>query len=166
MSDSVIHLSELQLLQRPATQLVVLSACQTNAGKNATGEGIYSLARGFATAGIPSVVSTLWQADEQSTYAITEQFHRNLAQGMRKDEALQNAKLQFIRTRGNEGLLPYYWANMILIGNADPVKLSTHHQPLWLVIGLLCLLSLLSLRLYRVKRARRTIIIHRVPPAP
>lgn len=150
MADSVIHLSELQLLQHPAAQLVVLSACQTNAGKNAAGEGIYSLARGFASAGIPSVASTLWQADEQATYQLTEQFHRNLAKGLRKDEALQQAKLYYIRAGGNENLLPYYWANMILIGNADPVRLSPDHHILWLAAGLLCLL-LLFLGFYRVK---------------
>ena len=143
MSDSVIHLSELQLLQRPATQLVVLSACQTNAGKNATGEGIYSLARGFSTAGIPAVASTLWQADEKSTYAITELFHRNLSQGMRKDEALQKAKLEFIRSHDGEELLPYYWANMILIGNAEPIKLRTVHSYWWVGLGAIGLLILL-----------------------
>src|SRR4029079_18312681 len=69
MQDSVIHLSELQYLNDPATQLVLLSACQTNVGKSATGEGIYSLARGFAAAGIPSVAATLWKADELTIYA-------------------------------------------------------------------------------------------------
>jgi len=148
MSDSVIHLSELQLLRRPSAQLMVLSACQTNAGKNAAGEGIYSLARGFASAGIPAVASTLWQADERSTYDITEEFHRNLSQGMRKDEALQKAKLLFIRKGGIENMLPYYWANMILIGNANPVKLGTHHNYWWIALGMGCLLSLLFLAFY------------------
>jgi CHAT domain-containing protein len=72
MQDSVIHLSELQYLNNPATQLVLLSACQTNVGRTATGEGIYSLARGFAAAGIPSVAATLWKADELTIYAISE----------------------------------------------------------------------------------------------
>ena len=47
MHDSAIYLSELQLLQQPATQLAVLSACQTTAGKNAKGEGIFSWQEGF-----------------------------------------------------------------------------------------------------------------------
>jgi CHAT domain-containing protein len=149
MSDSVIHLSELQLLQHPSAQLVVLSACQTNAGRNAAGEGVYSLARGFASAGIPAVASTLWQADEQSTYEITEQFHRYLSQGMPKDEALQNAKWQFIRKGGKENLLPYYWANMILIGNAGPVNLSYDHHYWWIALALLSLLYLLAVLLRR-----------------
>jgi hypothetical protein len=59
LQDSIIRLSELQVLRQPATRLVFLSACQTNVGKNATGEGIYSLTRGFASMGILSVVATL-----------------------------------------------------------------------------------------------------------
>ncbi len=128
MQDSLIYLSELQLLNNPATQLALLSACQTNVGRLATGEGIFSLARGFATAGIPSVSATLWKADEQSIYAITENFNRYLSQGMNKDEALQKAKLDFLKTGSKEKMLPYYWANMILIGNTDALKLSTSHN--------------------------------------
>ena len=128
MQDSVIHLSELQLLNKPATKLVLLSACQTNVGKSATGEGIYSLARGFATAGISSVAATLWKADEQAIYTISEKFNEYLSKGMNKDEALQKAKLYFIQSNSNsEQLLPYYWSNMILIGNADAINLQSRN---------------------------------------
>src|SRR5205809_2653246 len=107
MQDSVIHLSELQLLKNPATKLVLLSACQTNVGKAATGEGIYSLARGFATAGISSVAATLWKADEQTIYIVSEKFNEYLSKGMSKDEALQKAKLYFTESNANsEKLLP------------------------------------------------------------
>jgi len=139
MQDSVIHLSELQRLNNPATRLVLLSACETNAGKSATGEGIYSLARGFATAGIPSVAATLWKADEEAIYVISEKFNQYLSEGMPKDVALQKAKLYFIETNsGNEKLLPYYWANMILIGNADKLDLAAsgnHNRLLWIIDG-------------------------------
>ena len=136
MQDSVIKLSDLQLLNKPATKLVVLSACQTNVGKNATGEGIYSLARGFASAGIPAVAATLWNADENMIYEVSATFHQHLAAGMSKDSALQKAKIDFISNhKGSEKLLPYYWANMILIGNAMPLQLSTGSNLWWWVGG-------------------------------
>jgi CHAT domain-containing protein len=131
MQDSVINLSELQLLSHPATQLIMLSACQTNVGKNATGEGVYSLARGFSSAGIPSVSATLWKADEETIYAISNTFHALLSKGMRKDEALQKAKLLFMESGGKEKLLPYYWANMIIMGSADTVVLSSPPAHRW-----------------------------------
>jgi len=152
LSDSIIRLSELQLLQRPSAQLVVLSACQTNVGKNAAGEGIYSLARGLASAGIPSVASTLWQADESATYEITARFHSYLSKGMRKDEALQKAKLDFLKKDNGENLLPYYWANMTLIGNAGPVQLKAVGYPWWWAAIAAVAAFLLGLGIYLKKR--------------
>jgi CHAT domain-containing protein len=145
MYDSAIYLSELQLLQQPATQLIVLSACQTTVGKNAKGEGIFSLARGFAAAGVPSVTATLWNADEESLYAITEKFHEYLSQGMPKDEALQKAKLYFIQNGEHEKPYPYYWANIILVGNNEPVTLSENHHTWRWIAGIIFITAILSI---------------------
>jgi CHAT domain-containing protein len=153
MQDSLIHLSELQLLNNPATKLVLLSACQTNVGKAATGEGIYSLARGFATAGIPSVAATLWKADEQTIYAVSEKFNEYLSEGMNKDEALQKAKLYFIQHNSSEKMLPYYWANMILIGNADAINFEQHSTgTTWIIISALMLLALALIFIYAKRK--------------
>ncbi|CAN5477284.1 hypothetical protein BH10BAC3_BH10BAC3_26220 [soil metagenome] len=134
MQDSVIGLSELDLINNPAAQLVILSACQTNVGKNATGEGIYSIARGFASVGVPAVASTLWKADEESIYAITALFNENLSKGVSKDVALQKAKIDFIRRNDNNKLLPFYWANMILVGSAEPVNLSKKNPVRYIIL--------------------------------
>ncbi len=124
LNDSVIHLSELQMLQKPASRLVVLSACQTNVGKNRNGEGIFSLARGFSAAGIPAVAATQWTADETAIYTISRKFNELISIGMNKDEALQQAKLTYMFQEKRGGLLPCNWADMILIGNAEPVQFS------------------------------------------
>ena len=153
MQDATVNLSDLQLIDKPATRLVVLSACQTNAGKNATGEGIYSLARGFTSAGIPSIAATLWSADEDMIYEISEKFHQNLARGESKDIALRNAKLSFLKNhRNSEKALPYYWANLILIGNTDPLKLSSPSQKYWWMAG--GGFTLIGLMLLLLKRSR------------
>ncbi len=155
LSDSVIRLSELPLLQHPATQLAVLSACYTNTGKNAAGEGIYSLARGFAAAGVPAVAATLWQADEQSTYTITTGFHRRLAQGFDKDQALRESKLEFIRTNDHAHSLPYFWANMILLGDPHPLVLLQARPTSWWWPADLAILVLFII-LFCVKSLRKT----------
>ncbi len=147
MADSIIRLSELQLLRHPSTELVVLSACQTNVGKMATGEGVFSLTRGFASAGIPSITATLWKADEEAIYAITQGFLKNIAAGMQKDEALRQAKLSYMQSGSGKARLPFYWANMILAGNSEPVTLSHGLNKLWWIAGsgLLVLLTVLFL---------------------
>lgn len=144
MQDSVIRLSELQIIGPHVTSLVILSGCETNVGKNATGEGVYSLARGFAAIGIPSVAATLWKADEESIYAITERFHMYLSQGISKDSALQKAKLDFIRINtNNEKSLPYYWAGMIITGDMYPIYLSSDSHILkWIIGGAVLLIGI------------------------
>ena len=158
MQDSMIQLSELQQLKNPATKLVVLSACETNAGRNANGEGIYSLSRGFAMAGIPAVAATLWTADDQSIYDITRRFHENLARGMGKDEALQRAKLDFLAGSTGMQQLPYYWANLVLIGNSEPIgQTDVAHSKKWVVDFLLVLAFLLMFSAtWRIVRRKKT----------
>lgn len=136
MNDSVVRLSELQMLKNPAARLVVLSACQTNAGKNRNGEGVFSLARGFSAAGIPAVAATQWMADEAAIYSISQKFNEYLFAGMKKDEALRKAKLFYMYEDKKGSVLPCYWADMILIGNAEPVAFSKG-MSLWRVAGAL-----------------------------
>ena len=161
LADSVVRLSELQLLNSPSTKLVVLSACQTNAGKNATGEGVYSLARGFSAAGIPSVAATLWAADEQSVYDISFLFHQNLARGLPKDIALQQAKITYLQTIAKEDTekeLPYYWANMLLMGDSAPLRLtaSSNHivKETAMIAGAVILPGLVVLYIQRRRKAK------------
>jgi CHAT domain-containing protein len=137
----------------------LLSACQTNVGREATGEGIYSLARGFAAAGISSVAATLWKADEQTIYGLSEKFNEYLSKGMSKDEALQKAKLYFVQNNSNtEKLLPYYWANMILIGNADAIDLQSGNSIYdWIISGTITLICIASILLFRKKKNRKLI---------
>lgn len=153
--DSSVRLSELQKIINPSTKMVVLSACQTSVGRNATGEGIYSLARGFAAAGIPSVAATLWKADDLTIYDITQRFNEQISKGVRKDDALQQAKLSFLQKAGTEKSLPYYWANMILVGNADPIVLDNSDSLWWYAGGtaMIVLMGLGFARRYRKKAA-------------
>jgi tetratricopeptide (TPR) repeat protein len=154
MSDSVIHLSELQMLNRPSTKLIVLSACQTNAGRSMSGEGIYSLARGFSSAGIPSVAATQWVADDQAIYTISEKFNQLIAGGMNKDEALQKAKLFYLQQEKKTNILPYYWADLILIGNSDPIEFSSGLKWKWLEPVLIIALILILLFFYSGRKHR------------
>ena len=115
--------------------LVVLSACETGFGELVEGEGIMSLARSFMYAGSPSVVTSLWNANDYSTTQIMIDFHKNLKSGLSKDQALHQAKLQYLSQASARQSAPYLWSNFILIGNPAPVSLSSFHYWWVLLIG-------------------------------
>ena len=95
--DGWLHAYELYNLELQA-DLVVLSACNTGFGKWVRGEGVMSLARGFAFAGCPSVAMSLWEVNDQATSELMEYFYAGLAQGLSKDEALRQAKLSYLES--------------------------------------------------------------------
>jgi len=78
-----------------------------------------SLSRGFAYAGVPSLVTSLWAVNENSTSQIMQNFYENLKQGRSKDQGLRQAKLAYIKA--NPDTAPYYWAGFIQIGQTDPL---------------------------------------------
>jgi CHAT domain-containing protein len=118
--DAALNMSELYQLEKLKAELVVLSACETNLGNNATGEGIMSFARGFAYLGVPSTVSTLWSVNNQSTYQLTESFYQYLDDGYEKDIALQMAQKEYLKRSGYK--FPYYWSGVVLMGDSNKMK--------------------------------------------
>jgi CHAT domain-containing protein/tetratricopeptide (TPR) repeat protein len=122
--DAALRLSELTQADRFAAQLLVLSACKTGVGQNQRGEGVFSLARGFAALGIPSTITTLWSVEDQPTYELTKLFYHYLDQGLPKDEALQHAKLDWINQGDTADALPSQWAGMILVGDTAPLAMD------------------------------------------
>jgi CHAT domain-containing protein/Tfp pilus assembly protein PilF len=138
LADSTVSLSEIQKLSFPHTELIVLSACNTGVGYHAEGEGVFSLARAFMTAGVPCTVTNLWQVDNKTTYQLTELFYKYLQQGLPKDEALNQAKLDFLQENDQLYNLPYFWAATIVLGNTDGIQ----HSPIriFLITGIAMIL--------------------------
>ena len=141
MADSTVLMSDIQKLQCRYTNMVVLSACNTGTGYRAVGEGLFSLARGFRLAGIPSTVTNLWQADNQATYQLTESFYKYLRAGLSKDEALRLAKLDLLSNQSY--LLPYYWGSTIILGDSSALEIPTTSGSL----NFYCLISFLPVLL-------------------
>jgi CHAT domain-containing protein len=149
LSSYRLYTQELYNLRLDSVKLVVLSACETGSGRLVRGEGIMSLARAFAYAGCPSIVTTLWKADDQATAYITARMHAYLKDGEPKDIALHKAKLDYLQNQTDpRKKAPYYWANFIFIGDQAP--LYANYSWLWWCAGVISLLAL-SLWLYRRK---------------
>lgn len=140
INNNILYASELQIMRLRA-DLVVLSACHSGTGKLEQGEGVYSLARAFSAAGVPSTVMSLWLLHENTARPILESFFRNLKLGMTKDEALREAKLDFLKKDENfEMTHPFYWAGIAALG--DMRALDLPEKPLhplqnyWVLIAL------------------------------
>jgi CHAT domain-containing protein len=122
-ADGYLHAYEIYELDLRA-QLAVLTACGTGTGKN-DGEGVRSLGYGFAYAGCPSLVMSLWSIDEKTSSTIITRFYELLADGLPKHEALRQAKLDHLDSAVDELALPYYWAGLVLVGDVEPVEMDT-----------------------------------------
>ena len=73
--------------------MAILTACETGLPSYQPGEGMISLAHAFNYAGSKSILTSLWQIDEHSSAEILDSFYGYLENGLPKDEALRNAKL-------------------------------------------------------------------------
>ncbi|MGZ3951844.1 MAG: CHAT domain-containing protein, partial [Flavisolibacter sp.] len=137
-ADSALSLSDLLPQEKPVSDLIVLSACETASGQVYSGEGVFSFNRSFAALGIPSTVSNLWQTNDQATYRLTEFFYKYVAEGMPLDLAMQKAKKDLLHGgESSEFQLPYYWASSILVGKTDAIIVQKSFGLKWIVFLLL-----------------------------
>jgi CHAT domain-containing protein len=94
--------------------LAVLSACSTGRGQ-ITGDGVIGLSRSFMSAGVPSVVVSLWNIPDLPTASLMTEFYRNWQQSHDKSQALRQAMLTVMKENPD----PYNWAGFILMGQAN-----------------------------------------------
>jgi CHAT domain-containing protein len=95
-------------------RLVVLSACQSGAGRVQGADEVIGLARGFLGAGAHTLLVSLWNVHDASAVRFMADFYQRLttAASPRPAAALKAAQLAALRT----GQHPYYWAPFLLIG--------------------------------------------------
>lgn len=157
LEDGLLNTYELFSMDLNAG-LAVLSACNTGSGKLLEGEGIMNLARGFIYAGVPAIVMTMWSVDDQSSAEIVKSFYKYLRNGMPKDEALRQAKLDLLAQGDLLRSHPFYWAAYINVGDNSPM----HFRNILLTRFLYGFSSLLIigalLFLFNKKRKRKLMI--------
>ncbi|GGG36765.1 hypothetical protein GCM10011344_41980 [Dokdonia pacifica] len=132
--DEKITLEELYLTENNAA-LVFLSGCNTTLGDHKAGEGVMSLARGFFYSGAQSVISTLWSIDDKSTAYITDQFYKNLNNGLTTSEALHHSKKSYLQQHSGSETSPYYWASPILLGKDNTLLIENTTLDYWILIS-------------------------------
>ena len=87
--DGRLYAHELYSLNLENLELAVLSACETGLGKQYRGEGVFSMARGFAYGGCPTTIMSLWKTDDAQTAELMQSFYIYLNNGHEVSNALR-----------------------------------------------------------------------------
>ncbi|MEL6863119.1 MAG: CHAT domain-containing tetratricopeptide repeat protein [Bacteroidota bacterium] len=142
LTDNYLTAYDLSGLQLEA-ELVVLSACNTGFGKLVRGEGVMSLSRNFFNAGCPSTLMSLWSVDDCATSEMMIRFYEQLEKGLNKDQAIRQARMDYLDNTDKLHQHPYYWAAFIQLGNPVAIEFGGGmSQWLFYLLGALVLVLL------------------------
>jgi CHAT domain-containing protein len=115
--DGLLTAEDVTGLDLLATELVVLSACETGLGRVHVGEGVFGLRRAFVLAGARTLVMSLWKVPDEPTRELMVDFYRRLLAGEGRAEALRQAQLA-LKAKYPE---PFYWGAFICQGDPSPL---------------------------------------------
>lgn len=151
LEDGLLHTFEL-FNMRLGSDLAVLSSCETGLGTLVKGEGIISLAKGFAYSGVPRLVMTQWKVDDQSTSNLMSDFYMHLSKGSTVSEALSKAQQDYLINASPNKMHPYYWGSFVFIGTDDSLFRPNYH---WVI--LIIFVAVLSVTLLIVRKLRGSV---------
>lgn len=137
-SDGFLSLEDIYKLESNS-DFLILGACETGLGGRDNGEGNINLARAFTSIGVKSMLLAFWKIDEESTLEITSSFFDFLKQGLSKSEALQKAKLEYIKKTNPRNASPFYWAGLQIVGSNENLSLKgdDYDKKYWFLLILL-----------------------------
>jgi CHAT domain-containing protein len=92
--------------------LVTLSACETGMNAVAPGDELMGFARGFFSAGSPTVLMSLWTIDDEATTELMVSFYAELARTKSPASALRHAQIKLLKEKPH----PFFWSPFVLVG--------------------------------------------------
>lgn len=101
------------------TRLVILAACRTAIGYQVKGEGVASLTRPFLASGIPTVVASLWDADDYASSKLFISFHKYHFRGEDVFNALRLAQIELLNNSDLKLNSPSKWALFVSLGGSS-----------------------------------------------
>ena len=120
--DGLLTAEDVSGLDLLATELVVLSACETGLGEVRTGEGVFGLQRAFTLAGAKTLVMSLWSVPDDATRELMEDFYKRILAGEGRADALRHAQLA-LRQKYPD---PYFWGAFLCQGDPAPLRDTAH----------------------------------------
>lgn len=119
------YLGQLQYVVT-AAPLVILTACETAAGKIQDGEGVASIGRAFISKGVKGVVASRWPVDDAVAPIFVQSFYTSLQQQHSPVTALQNARKQYLQNNSSLAQKnPLLWAGFCYMGVDQQLQLQT-----------------------------------------
>ena len=112
-TDALFFANEIQM-QDIQADLVVLSSCESGLGQLNKSEGLIALNRSFLYGGARNVLFSLWKVDDKYSSDLMINFYMNYTQSQSYTSALQQAKLQMLKSPTSAN--PRFWAPFVLIG--------------------------------------------------
>ena len=153
LDDGELHAYELYGLKLKAL-MAVLSSCESGLGKGYKGEGMISMASAFSYSGCENILMSLWKVNDQTSTALMDNFYQHLLDGESIDEALRQAKLNYLNLSDELTSDPKIWAPLIAYGNLDSVFQKDRSMMFGVVaLGVLTIM-LLFFKIYNRKLQR------------
>ena len=99
-----------------STQIAILSACNTAAGRTHAAPAYTGLANAFLASGSERVMLSHWRVQDEAASQLTVEFVKRLRDGHAHAEALRLAQLSMLEGETDSGSAnPARWASMVLI---------------------------------------------------
>lgn len=114
LADGRLSVEDLLDAHIPA-DLLTLSGCLTGRSAQEPGDELIGLARAALAAGVPSVITTLWEVGDDPTREFFERFYGHLREGMNKDAALGITQQSMLAEQRYSR--PANWAPYVLLGD-------------------------------------------------
>ncbi len=153
--DNFLFANEITNLHTDA-ELIVLSAANAGFGRMPDGEAMQLMSAAFEMAGSRSMLHSLWTVNHKARITILKSYYKYLAEGMRKDKALQAAKLDYLKSvEKDEEAHPMFWAAFVQSGDLLPLgksKSGTSYL-IWIVLGCIAIGSGIRFYLYRKSKS-------------
>jgi CHAT domain-containing protein len=120
--DGMLTAEEVAALDLSGVDWVVLSACKTGTGEWHEGEGILGLRRAFRTAGARTLITSLWDVEDETTQRwMKELYEARFVRGLDTTLAMREARRVMLeeRRRTGESTRPVHWAGFVSSGAWD-----------------------------------------------
>lgn len=160
IEDNLISMYEITNLNLQSS-LVVLNSCNSGIGNTMSGEGVFNLARGFFYAGVPAVMATLWEVDDNIGSDIVQRFYKKLMKGVPADEALWESRKEYLQQSDRLKAHPYFWSPYAFIGQSKVIEIKNParwYRLMLLATGIITLAGLLlGIMRYNRKRINRAV---------